>query len=415
MVHPAKARILLKERKACVYKRFPFSIRLRLVSKKEPSNLQLKIDPGSVTTGLALVNNATGEIVWGAELTHRSRFIKVKLEKRAARRRSRRNRKTRYRAARFLNRTKPKGWLPPSLLSRLDNIDTIVSLIRKLSSVSGISLENCKFDTQRMENPEISGIDYRKGELSGYEVREYLLEKFNHTCVYCGARNIPLQVEHVIPKALGGTNRVSNLVLSCGPCNLSKGKQRVEDFLSAKPTLLKKIKAQLKTPLKDAASMNSTRWELWRRLCKTNIAVECGSGATTKYNRIKQNLPKQHWIDAACVGKNTPILLNKVTNVLYIKSIGHGSRQKCKTDSYGFPVSYRTSSKRHFGVQTGDFVKAVIPTGKNKGTISGFVTVRKRPAFTVGSIDSINPKYIVIIKRADGYRYKINSRKDACQ
>jgi len=404
-VHPAVARILLSERKASVYKRFPFSIRLKAVSYKEPQGIQLKLDPGSVTTGVALVNHQTGRIVWGAELTHHSRRIKTKLEKRRVCRRSRRARKTRYREARFLNRTKPKGWLPPSSMSRVYNIETWVKRLRQLSPITGISLENCKFDTQRMANPEILGILYQQGDLAGYEVKEYLLEKFNRTCVYCGAKNVPLQVEHVVPKAKGGTNRVSNLALACAACNLKKGAQPIEEFLKTKPALLKKIKAQLKAPLKDAAAMNATRWEVWRRLSVTGLIVECGSGALTKYNRSQQRLPKAHWLDAACVGKNTPALVNTEFAPLLIKSMGHGLRLIWQTDSYGFPKRARSKTKHCFGFRTGDFGKAVVPKGKLQGIHTGRITTRAKPAFCVGQADGINPKHIVLLQRGDGYEY----------
>ncbi len=238
-VHPAVARILINERKARIHRAQPFCIRLRSVSKQTAHGLQLKLDPGSRTTGIALVNHKSGEVVWGAELVHHGKLIKQKLDKRVIQRNSRRGRKTRYRPARFLNRTKPKGWLPPSLKHRLYNVMTWVKRLQKLANVTGVSLELNRFDMQAMQNPEISGILYQQGELAGYEMREYLLEKFNRTCVYCGAKNVPLQVEHVVPKAKGGSNRISNLTLACDACNKAKGTLSLEEFLNAKPALTK--------------------------------------------------------------------------------------------------------------------------------------------------------------------------------
>ena len=405
LVHPAVARILLKERRASIHKRFPLVLRLKVVSQKEPHGLQLKLDPGSVTTGIALVNHQTGEVVWGAELEHHSRLIKKKMEKRLTQRRARRARKTRYRPARFLNRTKPKGWLPPSLLHRLYNVMTWVQRLRRLACMTGISMELVKFDAQRMENPDISGFDYQQGELMGYEVREYLLEKYNRTCVYCGAKNVPLQVEHVVPRANGGSNRISNLTLACGACNTAKGAQPIEEFLKATPALLNKIKAQLKTSLKDATAVNATRWELWRQLTALGLPVECSSGALTKFNRTTQSLPKAHWLDAACVGKNTPALQPIKVAPLFIKSYGRGSRQVWQTDSYGFPKRPKAKEKTKFGFRTGDLVKAVVTKGKWQGTHVGRLTTRVKPTFRVGSIDGINPKYMMILQRNDGYDY----------
>ena len=404
-VHPAVARILLSERKARIHRVQPFAIRLKAASLDAAAPLQLKLDPGSVTTGMALVDHLSGEVVWGAELTHHGRLIKKKLEKRAAQRRSRRFRKTRYRAARFLNRTKPKGWLPPSLMHRIENILTWVRRLRALAPISGISMELVKFDMQRIENPSILGIEYQQGALQGYEVREFLLEKFNRTCVYCGAKGVPLQVEHVIPKARGGSDRVSNLTLACGNCNQAKGAQSIDEFLALKPALLKKIKAQLKRPLKDAAAVNSARWELWRRLTATGLPVECGSGALTKFNRAQQGLAKEHWLDAACVGKSTPALRLRGVQPLFIKSYGRGSRQIWQADAFGFPKRSRAKEKTKFGCRTGDWAIAVVPKGKNQGVHIGRITTRQRPSFAVGKADGIHPKHIRVLQRNDGYEY----------
>ena len=404
-VHPAVARILLSERKAFVHKRFPLVLRLGEVSSKSPHGLQLKLDPGSVTTGLALVNHQTGEVVWGAELIHRSRHIKMKLEKRRALRRSRRNRKTRYRPARFDHRTRPKGWLPPSLMSRVYNMDTWVQRLRSYTYVTGISVENCKFDTQRMQNPDISGILYQQGDLAGFEVKEYLLEKFNRTCVYCGAQNVPLQVEHVVPKARGGSDRISNLALACVKCNQKKGAKPIEEFLKKKPELLKSIKAGLKAPLKDAAAINATRWEIWRRLTATGLPVECGSGALTKFNRKQQGLPKAHWLDAACAGKSTPVLTNTELTPLLIKASGHGSRQRCRTNKFGFPTRYCKRSKCRGMFQTGDMVSVSLSSGKSQGPYIGRLITRVKPSFKVGTVDGVHPRRLILLQKCDGYSY----------
>lgn len=404
-VNPAVARILLRDSVARIHRFAPFSIRLRARHDAVSHGLQLKLDPGSVTTGIALVDHQSGEVVWGAELTHHGRLIKKKMEKRAAQRRARRSRKTRYRAARFLNRTKPKGWLPPSLMHRIHNILTWVSRLQALAPISGISMELVKFDMQRMEDPDIAGVMYQQGTLHGYEVREYLLEKFNRTCAYCGATGVPLQVEHVIPRAVGGSDRVSNLMLACATCNQAKGAQSIEEFLAHKPALLKKIKAQLKRPLKDAAAVNATRWELWRRLTATGVPVECGSGAFTKFNRAQQGLPKAHWLDAACVGKSTPTLRLSKVAPLFIKSYGRGSRQVWQTDAFGFPKRPRAKEKTKFGCRTGDWAIAVVPKGKNKGVHIGRITTAAYGYFKVGEALGVHHRHIRVLQRNDGYEY----------
>ncbi len=211
-VHPAGARYLLKEGKAAVYRRYPFTIILRAkVEKPAPTPLRLKIDPGAKTTGLAITNDVTGEVIWAAQLTHRGAAIKSALDKRRGVRRGRRQRRTRYRAPRFRNRRRRTGWLPPSLRSRVENILTWVRRISRFCPITALSQELVRFDLQKMANPEIAGVAYQQGTLFGYEVREYLLAKWQRTCAYCGAQEAPLQVEHILSRAKGGSDRLDNL------------------------------------------------------------------------------------------------------------------------------------------------------------------------------------------------------------
>ena len=260
-VHPGWARKLLASGQAAVYRRYPFTLILKR-SREQPatSPLRLKLDPGSKTTGIALVNDASGEVVFAAQLSHRGQQIKAALDARRGVRRSRRQRKTRYRHPRFNNRKRPQGWLPPSLESRIANVLTWVRRLQRFCPLATISMELVKFDTHLMDNPEISGIEYCQGTLYGYEVREYLLEKWGRACTYCGAKNVPLQVEHMTPRARGGSSRISNLCLACEPCNTKKGTQDIGEFLRHKSDLLTRLLAQAKAPLKDAAAVNATRW-----------------------------------------------------------------------------------------------------------------------------------------------------------
>ncbi len=187
--HPARARKLLSQKRAAVYKRFPFTIILREeTATEEVQQHQLKIDPGARKTGLALLQGE--RVIWAAEVAHRGLQIKEALESRRALRRGRRNRQTRYRKPRFLNRTRQKGWLPPSLQSRVENIMTWVKRLQRLCPISALSQELVRFDPQKLQNPEVSGTEYQQGELAGYEVREYLLEKYDRTCQYCDATDI---------------------------------------------------------------------------------------------------------------------------------------------------------------------------------------------------------------------------------
>ena len=195
----ARARQLLTKGRAAIYRMQPFTIILKDRAAGFIQPVRLKIDPGSKETGIALVSEATKQVLFALVLTHRGQAIKSSLDSRRAIRRSRRNRKTRYRAPRFLNRTKPKGWLPPSLRHRVETVMTWVSRLSRFAPVQALSQELVRFDMQQMENPEISGAEYQQGALAGYEIREYLLEKWGRKCAYCGAENTPLQIEHIQP------------------------------------------------------------------------------------------------------------------------------------------------------------------------------------------------------------------------
>lgn len=405
-IHPCLARLLLTQGKAAVFRRFPFTIIRKVVSTEITQPIQLKIDPGSQTTGLALVSNDW--LIWGAELTHRGQEIKDALQSRRAIRRHRRNRKTRYRQPRFLNRTRQKGSLTPSLEHRVKTTLTWVNKLMKFVPLTGISQELVRFDTQVLVNPEISGTEYQRGELAGFEVKEYLLAKWGRKCAYCGVENTPLEIEHILARSKGGTERVSNLALACHDCNQKKGNDPIQEFLSNKPEILKRVLSQAKAPLKDAAAVNSTRWELYQRLEKTGLPVSVGTGGRTKFNRIKLGIQKRHYLDAACVGVVEKLVI-KITKPLLIRAKGWGTRQMCTTNKYGFPIKHRTRQKAFLGFQTGDIVRAILPTGKFAGTHVGRLTVRATGVFEMmtplGKVSPVRAKYCLRVHQVDGYSY----------
>jgi 5-methylcytosine-specific restriction endonuclease McrA len=410
-VHPARARLLLTSGKAAVFRRYPFTLILkRGVEHPEVQPFRLKLDPGSKTTGIAIVNDQHGEVVFAAELSHRGQTIKGRLDQRRSVRRNRRQRKTRYRKPRFKNRPRRKGWLAPSLESRIQNVLTWTKRFMRLCPITAISQELVRFDMQAMENPEIRGIEYQQGTLLGYEVRQYLLEKWGRACSYCGKQDTPLQVEHIHPRANGGTHRVSNLCLACQPCNKAKGTQDIAVFLAKKPEVLKRILAQAKAPLQDAAAVNATRWALSTRLKEVGLPLEIATGGRTKYNRAVRGLPKTHWLDAACVGASTPEFLEVRSIVpLLITSNGHGSRQMCRMDRYGFVRTSPKQARRVKGFRTGDIVKATVPSGKKAGTYVGRVAVRTTGFFNIttslGTVEGISYRSCTAIHQCDGYNF----------
>jgi len=411
-VHPARARKLLSRGKAAVYRRSPFTIILK-VAIHDPvvAELRVKIDPGSKTTGIALLDDHSGVVLFAAELSHRGSAIKKRLDKRRGVRRGRRFRHTRYRKARWQNRRRRSGWLPPSLQSRIANLLTWVRRLTRVCHITLISLELVKFDLQLLENPGRGGVEYQQGTLAGYETRAYLLEKWQRKCAYCSKEHISLQIEHIVPKARGGSNRVSNLCLSCEKCNLAKGTKAITDFLKKKPEMLKRLLAQAKAPLLDAAAVNTTRWQLFERLKQFGMPVECGSGGLTHYNRRVRKLAKTHWLDAACVGKSTPETLMTVgVRPLLIVASGHGCRQMCRMDQYGFVRTGPKEAKFVKGFQTGDSVRAIVTSGKKVGTYVGRVAVRTTGSFNIttahGTVQGIPYKYCQVVHRLDGYSYQ---------
>lgn len=406
-IRPGLARKLLTTGKAAVFKRYPFTLILKVEITAPQEPITLKLDPGSKATGIALVQGK--DVIFGAELAHRGQAIKAGLESRRSLRRGRRNRHTRYRKARLLNRTRSKGWLAPSLQHRVETTLTWVKRLRKLAPIASVFQELVRFDLQQSETPEISGLEYQQGVLYGYEIREYLLNKWDRKCAYCGITDMPLQVEHIHPRAKGGSNRISNLCLACDTCNKKKGTQDIEQFLSKTPDILKRILSQAKRPLKDAAAVNSTRWALFNGLrLTTGLPISTGSGGLTKFNRTRLNLPKSHWLDAACVGKVEELKVLTFQPLL-IKAVGHGTRQMCGTNRFGFPVRHRSKKQIHFGFQTGDIISATVTAGKKVGSYVGRVLCRASGSFDIatmkGRVAGISHKYCKPIYKKDGYSY----------
>jgi 5-methylcytosine-specific restriction endonuclease McrA len=417
-----RARLLLERGRARVHRLVPFTIRL-IDREQEDCALQpvrLKLDPGSKTTGGALMRESdevdadTGEVqrsahaLFLAELAHRGHSIRDALTQRRAFRRRRRCANLRYRAARFDNRRRPQGWLPPSLQHR---VDTIMSWVRRMclwAPVTALSQELVRFDTQALQNPEISGAEYQQGSLFGYEVREYLLGKWGRKCAYCDAQNVPLKIDHIHPRSKGGSNRVSNLTLACRSCNQRKANRDVVEFLAKDPKRLARIEAKRKAPLRDAAAVNSTRWALFHRLKATSLPVEVGTGGRTKWNRHRLSIPKAHALDAACVGE-VRFVANWQIPVLKIQCAGRDSYQRTRLTKHGFPRGYLTRSKSAFGFQTGDLVRAVVTTGKKAGTYFGRVAIRARGSFNIqsatGLVQGIHHRFCALLQRADGYGY----------
>ncbi len=410
--HPARARRLLGRGRAVVVRLHPFTIRLRDRVGGDAQEIGLKVDPSARTTGLALVRE-DGEVLFLAEIEQRGERIRKSKRQRAGYRRRRRSANLRHRKKRFDNRRSGRK-LPPSLRSRVDNVAAWTERLRGRAPVTSVACEVVRFDTLALENPGIAGAEYRQGTLAGYEVRKCLLEKWERKCVYCDASGTPLQIDHVRPKAHGGSDRVSNLVLACRSCNQAKGAQPVEAFLARRPERLRKVLAQAKAPLSAAAAVNATRRVLFGALRRTGLPVTGASGGRTKFDRTRLGIPKSHALDAACVGE-TPALRGCRQPVLAIRAMGRGAYARTRVNRSGFPVGHLMAAKSVKGFRTGDIVRAAVPSGKRRGVHMGRVAVRRTGSFNVrtghGTVQGISHRHCRVVQRADGYGYHIDTSR----
>ena len=410
---PKRARLLLSRGRAVVHRVAPFVIRLkdRRVQDSILQPLALKIDPGSKTSGIALARveeTQQGEIhhaVFLAQVSHRGEQVqKNKVTQRNARRR-RRSAHLRHRAPRFQNRRVPAGWLAPSLLSRLGNVVTWTARLSQWTPVSRIEVERVHFDTQLLQNPEIAGTQYQHGTLAGWEARAYLLMKYAYQCAYCHKTDTPFEVDHILPRSRGGSNRISNLCLACHTCNQAKGDQTAAEFGHPQ------VEVQAKRPLKDAAAVNATRFKLVEALRCFGLPIGTWTGGRTRWNRARLGVEKTHALDALCVGDLAGVRPG-LLKTLAIKASGRGDHCRTNWTKHGFPRGYKMRQKQVRGFKTGDRVRAVVPAKlKTAGIHVGRVQVRKSGSFSLktrdADMDGISAQYVHLIQRADGYDYAV--------
>ena len=411
MISHAKARILLKNRLAVVHKVYPFTIRLRDNScVGSDKAYTVKLDPGSRHTGVAIVDNKN-QVVMLAEIEHRGHLIKKDLVSRRMIRRSRRSRKTRYREARFLNRTKPKGWITPSVKSRADNVINFIKKYKKLININKVMIESVSFDVAQMSsNTELLGNDYQEGNLYQNKLRSFIFSRSGGKCVYCGAK--ATEIDHVIPRSSGGTDSIHNLIASCRACNQIKSNLTLKAFGKLVGKDFSKLEPK-KLP-KDASIVQIAKNYTIKKIKDIIPNTISYAAWMTKYNRNELGLPKEHYYDALSVGniQDYKFLTDKI---LQISAKGRGSRQMCRMDKYGFPRTSAKASKSVKGFQTGDMVKAIVPSGSKAGEYLGRVIIKSSGRFKIAYnnyiVDGIGYKYCRLIQRGDGYSYNYKERK----
>lgn len=296
---PAKARHLLKAGKAKVVKRTPFTIKLTIATGETKQPVSLGVDAGYKHVGLS-ASTAKAEL-YASEVELRQDITELLSERRALRR-SRRYRKTRYRAPRFDNRvhSKHKGWLAPSVENRINAHHSRIEEVLKLLPVTKITVETAAFDTQLLKNPEIQGEEYQQGEQLGFwNVREYVLFRDGHECQHCHGRSSDriLNVHHLESRRTGGDSP-NNLITLCETCH--KALHRGEITLKAKRGA--SFKAQ--------SFMGIMRWTVLNRLKATHpeIDVHHTYGYLTKNTRISNGIEKSHCADAFCIAGNLKVM-----------------------------------------------------------------------------------------------------------
>ncbi|MFD8304336.1 RNA-guided endonuclease IscB [Streptomyces sp. NPDC059690] len=425
--HPARARELLRRGRAVVARQVPFTVRLkdRALTDSEIEGVQLRIDPGAQGTGLVLTDEKNVPGAGGAtvtvrrglisvELRHRGDQIRRCMQQRAGYRRRRRSANCRCRAPRSNNRGRRAGWLPPSLRHRVGTALSQAARLCRYAPVTEIHLESGPFNTHAMgAGKGLYGTQYARGPLAGTTVRSYLHARWNGSCAYCGTTGVPLNIEHLRPRSRGGSNRISNLVLACVPCNRAKGSRPVEVFLADDPGRLERIVEQTRASLRGAAAMNATQHRLTAGLQALGKPVYTWPGALTKANRDVTGLGKTHTLDALSVGpfghESGDAIVRVPESVLVVEATGRGSYARTTPDRFGFPRLRRARAKRHFGYVTGDLVRAVMPSGRWKGTWSGRISVRARGQHSLatpgGRIDVCHGN-LRLLQRGDGYAYR---------
>ena len=300
-----KVRRMLKDGRAKVVKRTPFTIQLLYDSDNYVQPISLGVDAGSKHIGISATTEKS--VLFEADVELRNDIVDNLSTRREARK-NRRNRKTRYRKPRFKNRVKSKksGWLAPSVRQKIDTHLNIIAKVCKILPITKIIVETASFDIQKIKNPEISGKEYQEGDqLDSWNVREYVLSRDNHTCQCCKgkSKDSVLQVHHIESRKTGG-DAPNNLITLCKTCH--------ENYHKGKIDLQKSIHRG--KSFKDESFMGIMRWAFYDRLKEIYENVTMSFGYITKNCRITHNLPKDHYIDARCISGNPTA---KSDNIVY--------------------------------------------------------------------------------------------------
>lgn len=386
-----KVKHLLKNGKAKVVKRCPFTIQLLYKSLTYTQSIILGVDAGSKHIGLSATTN--DKEFYASDVELRTDIVKL-ISKRRELRRSRRNRKTRYRQARFDNRKRKDGWLAPSISQKIKCHIKVVENVHKILPITNIVVETASFDIQKIKNPNIKDTEYQQGEqLDFWNVREYVLFRDEHICQCCKGKTKDkiLNVHHIESRKTGG-NAPNNLITLCETCH--KG------YHNGTVRLPKTIKRGI--IFRDAAFMGIMRWAFYNKLREKYKNVSMTYGYITKNTRIENKLPKKHYVDARCISGHP--LAKSSEMIYYQKKIRCHNRQLFKINTLKGGTRKRNQSERVIkGYILFDKVKY---QGKEYFVfgrrISGFFDIRELNGNKVNK-GSINCKKLKLIERCSGY------------
>ena len=387
----AKARRLLKAKKAHIVNYCPFTIQLDFDCDNKTQDITLGVDAGSKIVGLSATTESKELYASNVEL--RNDIVKLLADRRALRS-SRRNRKRRYRKARFNNRvkSKKKGWLAPSILNKINTHLKVIENVYKILPITKLVVEVASFDIQKIKNPDISGDEYNQGEQLGFwNVREYILWRDNHECQHCHGKskdNI-LNVHHIESRKTGG-NSPNNLITLCETCHHKYHQGEIE------------LKIKRGKSFRDTTFMNIMKWSLYNKLPELYQNVHLTYGYITKHTRIEHGLPKDHYIDARCISCNpqaTPL-----GYVYYQRKVRCHNRKLFKLNALnGGKLKSNQAKRVVFGFRLFDKVKI------KDGEI-GFIYARRNSGYFLVKTfskkiisNSISYKKIFLLQKSNNY------------
>jgi len=381
---PSKGKKLLKDGKAEVVERLPFTIKLTIATGETKQAITLGVDGGYLHIGLSALTEK--KELFSADVQLRKDIVKLNSERRNYRK-SRRSRKLWYRESRYLNRKKPAGWLSPSIKHKYESHRRIIEKIEKILPVRDIVIEVANFDIQKIKNPEISGDGYQRGEQKGFwNKREYVFHRDNHTCQECKgkSKDTVLELHHIVTRQVGG-DRPDNLITLCSTCHrkISQGKRK----LSVTPS----------KGYREATFMTTIRWKLVNALKEEGKSVRATYGYITKQKRIEAGLPKSHINDAFVIAGGTKQSRCKPFCVIQRRRHNRSIQKNRK----GFKPSIR---KKKYSYHPGDFVRLDGKIFSVKGVFNYGKWIRLTDKN--GEIKNIATKKIELVKYGAGFCFE---------